>query len=82
MDFTEKEMKVARFFIEREGEGVLEVIRDIDFFEAGLVDSLDLVSLAVYIEKQFGRKIDLADPATLTASRRFDSLVRLVDGAG
>jgi acyl carrier protein len=79
MSFSDREMKLARFFVEREGEGVLEVIREIDFFDAGIIDSLDMVSLGVYIEKTFGKKLDLTDAATLTAARRFDALMALVD---
>ncbi len=78
MNFSEKEMKLAKFFVDREGQGVLDVIRDIDFFEKGIMDSLDLVSLGVFIEKTFGRKIDLSSPETLKAVRRFDSLMMLI----
>lgn len=78
MNLSEKEMKLAKFFVEREGQGVIEVIRDIDFFEKGIMDSLDLVSLGVFIEKTFGKKIDLSSPETLKAARRFDSLMKLV----
>ena len=80
MEFTELEKKLAQFFVEREGEGVLEEIRDIDFIDSGIIDSLDLVSLAVYIESKFNKKIDLANPATFGAVRRFDSLVALIGG--
>lgn len=78
MGFTEKERKIAQFFVEREGEGILEEIREIDFIDAGIIDSLDLVTLAVYVEGQFGKKLDLTDPGTFSAVRRFDSLVALV----
>lgn len=78
MNFSEKEMKLAKFFVDREGQGVLDVIRDIDFFEKGIMDSLDLVSLGVFIERTFGRKIDLSSPETLKAVRRFDSLMMLI----
>lgn len=78
MEFTDRERQLAQFFVEREGEGVLDEIRTIDFIEAGIIDSLDLVSLAVFIERQFNKKIDLADPATFGAVRRFDSLVALI----
>ena len=78
MEFSDTEKKLARFFVEREGEGVLEEIRDIDFLEAGIIDSLDLVSLAVFIEQEFNKKIDLTDSATMLAVRRFDSLTVLI----
>ena len=80
MNFTDPEQKLAKFFVEREGEGILEEIRSFDFIEAGIIDSLDLVSLAVFIEKNFNKKIDLANPETLNAARRFDSLIDLING--
>jgi len=75
MIFTDDENKLAQFFIEREGEGILEEIREINFHEAGIIDSLDLVSLAVFIEQDFGVKIDLTDPETFATTARFDSLI-------
>jgi hypothetical protein len=36
--------------------------------------------LAVFIEKNFNKKIDLANPETLNAARRFDSLIDLING--
>jgi len=77
-ELSEKEKKIVRFFVEREGTGILEEIRDIDFLEVGIMDSLDIVSLAVFIEQEFGQKIDLTNPQTMLALRRFDSLVALI----
>jgi len=77
MNYTDDEMKLARFFIEREGEGVLAGLKEVDFINVGYLDSLDLVSLAVFIEKEFGPKIDLSDPAIFEKTRTFDSLMRL-----
>ena len=80
MALTEQEKKLARYFVEREGEGVLEIIKTVDFFQQGLLDSLDMVSLAVFIEKEFGRKLDLADPKTMEQMARFDTLGKLAWG--
>ncbi len=80
MLLTENEKRLARFFVEREGNGVLEVITNIDFFENGLLDSLDMVSLAVFIEREFQRKVDLTNPLTMKAMARFDSLCELAFG--
>ena len=82
MEFSDKDKKLAKFFVEREGEGVLEEIRDIDFLEAGIMDSLDLVGLAVFIEQEFGQKIDLTNPETMLALRRFDSMIALIGDLG
>lgn len=78
MKFNEDEEKLTKFFVEREGEGILEDIRDIDFLDAGIIDSLDMVSLAVFIEQKFDKKIDLTDPETFVSVRKFDSLMALI----
>ena len=44
--FTNKENKLLKFFIEREGEGVKNIIKKVDLIDGGLLDSLDIVSLA------------------------------------
>lgn len=76
--YTDNEKKLAQFFVEREGEGILNELRDIDFFETGILDSLDMVTLAVFIEKTFGKKLDLSDDGTFESARRFDSLMNLI----
>lgn len=75
----EAEQKVAEFFVEREGQGILKTIRDIDFISSGIIDSLDMVSLAIHIEKKFHIKLDLSQPHVQQAIRRFDSIVALVN---
>lgn len=80
MALTKQEMRLAQFFVQREGEGVLDIITTVDFFKQGLLDSLDMVGLAVFIEKEFSRKLDLTDPATMKAMARFDSLCTLAFG--
>lgn len=78
MDFSQDELRLAAFFVEREGKEVLARIRSADLVAEGLLDSLDMVSLAVFIEREFGVKLELADPATFQGMRRFDSLCGLV----
>lgn len=80
MALTDQQQRLAQFFVQREGAGVLDVITTVDFFQQGLLDSLDMVSLAVFIEKQFQRKLDLTDPATMKAMARFDTLCTLAFG--
>ena len=77
MDYTKDEMRLAQFFIEREGEGILAELREVDLIEQGYLDSLDLVTLAVFIEREFGRKLDLTDPAIFEKTRSFNSLMAL-----
>lgn len=81
MELQEIEKVIERFFVEREGEGISEIIRDIDFIEEGILDSLDLVSLSVFIESNLRKKIDVTDDQTFQSMRRFDSLVAMVTSA-
>ena len=78
MELREPDKVIERVFVEREGEGVLETIRNIDFIEEGILDSLDLVSLSAFIESNLGKKIDVTDEMTFRSIRRFDSLVEMV----
>lgn len=80
MALTDQEQRLARFFVQREGEGVLDIITTVDLFQQGLLDSLDMVGLAVFIEKEFQRKLDLTDPATMKAMGRFNTLCSLAFG--
>jgi len=78
VDYSAEEMKLAQFFIEREGEGVLDSLKEMDLFESGIIDSLDLVTMASFIEREFGKRLDLTDTETFNASRHFNSLMELI----
>lgn len=78
MSYTESERKLAEFFVEREGEGVLEVLKDVNLVGEGYLDSLDMVVLAVFIEKEFNVKIDLASEETFHAIQDFNQLHALI----
>ena len=54
------------------------MIEDVDFVHEGIIDSIDLVTLAVFIEERLGKRIDPTDCDTLIAVRRFGTLVTLV----
>ena len=69
---------LSRFFVEREGEGVLGSLKNIDLIDSGILDSLDIVTLASFIEEEFAVKLDLTDTNTFNAVRRFDSLMELI----
>ena len=78
MSFTSVEQTIANFFVQREGKGILEEIRKLDFFDDGVLDSIDVVFLATYIEEEFGKKIDIIDDNVLQSLRHFNDIVRLV----
>ena len=74
--FDNKENILLKFFIEREGEGIKKNIKKIDLIDSGLLDSLDIVSLASFIQKEFKVKIDLTDDSTFTKMRKFKTILK------
>ena len=76
---THTEQLVANYFIQQEGENILDSIKEIDFIDSGIIDSLDLINLAVYIEETFNLKLNLVDESTFNSIRQFDSLVKLIE---
>jgi acyl carrier protein len=76
---THTEQLVANYFIQKEGENILDSIKEIDFIDSGIIDSLDLINLAVYIEETFNLKLNLVDESTFNSIRQFDSLVKLIE---
>tara|TARA_B100001105_G_scaffold18058_1_gene13142 strand:+ start:25 stop:264 length:240 start_codon:yes stop_codon:yes gene_type:complete len=78
MEFSQTEKIVTQFFIEREGEEILKVIKKIDFIDEGILDSLDIISLADYLQKKFNKKIDVTNYETIQAFHRFNDIVKLV----
>ena len=78
MEFSEAEKIIAEFFIEREGEGIVDELKTINLTKEGIIDSLDIVFLATYLEEKFGKKIDITDDNTLEAFSNFENIVKLV----
>lgn len=70
--------KIYEFFIEREGEEIKENIENIDFVDEGILDSLDFFTLAIFIEKEFGVKLNMTNEETFKSMRRFGDLVNLI----
>ena len=65
------------FFVEREGKGILEELHSMDLVAEGLLDSIDTVILATYLEEQTGIDLDITTDQALAAMRSFDGLVAL-----
>ena len=78
MTLSKTEKIVSQFFIEREGEGILKDIKKIDFIDEGILDSLDIVSLAAYLQKKFNKKIDVTKYETMKAFHNFNDIVKLI----
>jgi acyl carrier protein len=77
--FSEKELKLAKFFVEREGDGVLDSLKNCNLVDKGFLDSLDMVVLAVFIEKEFNVKIDIASEDIYSKMQSFDEIFKMID---
>jgi acyl carrier protein len=69
---------VEDYFSRREGTEALQMIKEVDLVDEGFMDSLDILSLASQLEKEFGTKLDFSDPKTFVAMRRFNSIINLI----
>ena len=78
LEFSEVEKIIADFFVEREGNEILKEIRELNFIEEGILDSLDIVFLATYLEEKFSIKIDITDDNILKTFSNFENIVKLV----
>tara|TARA_B100000029_G_scaffold479742_1_gene527074 strand:- start:1425 stop:1664 length:240 start_codon:yes stop_codon:yes gene_type:complete len=78
MELSENEKLVAEFFVSREGEEILQNIKEIDLIDEGILDSLDTVSLIDHLQQKFNTKIDITKSETLDALHHFDDIVKLV----
>jgi acyl carrier protein len=67
------------YFVKREGELILQTIRDLDLIDSGLMDSLDLIEISEIISENTGVQLDLDDESTFIAMRKIDSLIEMVN---
>ena len=77
--YSEKELRLAQFFIDREGDGILDTLKDCNLVSEGFLDSLDMVVLAVFIEKEFNVKLDLTSSETYLNIQSFDKIFAMID---
>jgi acyl carrier protein len=67
------------YFIQREGEQIVAELENLDLIESGIIDSLDILELAILIEENIGFKIDLSNDQAFSAMRRFNSIIDLLE---
>ena len=67
------------FFVQREGEQILEKIFEIDLVEAGLIDSLDILEIILIIEENLGVKLDLGEELIFEKMRRLSTIIELLE---
>jgi len=67
------------YFVGREGEQILDGIFEVDLVHAGLLDSLDILELAILIENNTGIKIDLSVVEVFDSMRSLNSIINLLE---
>ena len=53
----------------------IEITKDTKLISSGLIDSFSLVSLQVYIEREFGKRI----PAPKITAESFDTIAQMIE---
>ena len=72
------ESAVEEIMLEYPNDPIVDELKTINLTEEGIIDSLDIVSLASYLEEKFGKEIDITDDNTLKAFSNFENIVKLV----
>ena len=77
-DKIEYEKTIEKFFVKKEGQSVKKKLRVINLIKSGILDSMDILNLAVFISKRFNIKIDISNEKNLKAFEKFENIVNLV----
>lgn len=67
------------YFVGREGEQILDNLFEVDLINAGLLDSLDILELAILIEHNVGIKLDLSEVEVFESMRSLNSIISLLE---
>jgi acyl carrier protein len=79
MNIDPKYKFLLDYFIGREGEQILDVLSEVDLVDSGIIDSLDILEIAILIERNLGIKLNLSEDQTFSAMKRFDSIIYLLE---
>lgn len=67
------------YFVGREGEQILDSLFEVDLINAGLLDSLDILELAILIEDNTGVKLDFSEVEVFDSMRSVNSIISLLE---
>jgi acyl carrier protein len=70
---------LQKWFVDREGQSIVKELHKINLLESGILDSLDILTLVMFLEKKFKIKIDISKPKILKSFEKFDTIVKLLD---
>ena len=69
---------LENFFIKKEGQSIKKSLKKINLIKSGILDSMDILSLALFISKKFNIKVDISNEKNLKAFEKFDHILKLI----
>ena len=77
---TKKDIEdfLIKYLIEKEGKGVKKIIYKANLLESGIIDSLDLITISIEIEKRFKIKINPNSSKTLKNFSKLNKMINYI----
>ena len=77
---TKKDIEnfLIKYLIEKEGKGVKKIIYKTNLLESGIIDSLDLITISIEIEKRFRIKINPNSSKTLKNFSKLNKMINYI----
>tara|TARA_Y100001936_G_C15897793_1_gene571581 strand:+ start:153 stop:404 length:252 start_codon:yes stop_codon:yes gene_type:complete len=69
---------LENFFIKKEGQSIKKSLNKINLIKSGMLDSMDILNLALFISKKFNIKVDISNEKNLKAFEKFDHILKLI----
>ena len=68
---------VDKFLIEKEGQSILKDIEKKKLVDSGILDSLDILTLAIEIGKKIKKKLDISKPKNFKNFNKYTDLIKI-----
>jgi len=75
---TNYEKVLESFFVKKEGQNIKKSLKKINLLKSGILDSMDILNLALFISKKFNIKVDISNEKNLKAFEKFDHILKLI----
>ena len=69
---------LENFFIKKEGQSIKKNLKKINLIKSGILDSMDILNLALFISKKFNIKVDISNEKNLKAFEKFDNILKIL----
>ena len=69
---------LENFFVKKEEQNIKKSLKKINLLKSGILDSMDILNLALFISKKFNIKVDISNEKNLKAFEKFDHILKLI----